>query len=286
MLSGIFNQETMSIVAWLNLMIVLYVFFSLYYQWKIAKQWCPMCLVIQLVLVLQFVIAFSGDFYQSPTLLEFPILLTFTLSFIIVFITVQMLIPALKEAKESKAVNHELLRLKHNPLIFDALLAKQKKIETSTEGLGITLGNPDAKYKLIKVCNPYCGPCASAHVVIDELLENNSDIQLQIIFTGNGEDSDFRTAPIRHLLAITEQGDSHLNKQALNDWYLAEKKDYEVFAAIYPINGDLKLQTPKVKLMYEWCEKEKIQFTPTLFVNGYQLPEQYSIANLRYFLSV
>lgn len=197
-----------------------------------------------------------------------------------------MLIPALKEAKESKAVNHELLRLKHNPLIFDALLAKQKKIETSTEGLGITLGNPDAKYKLIKVCNPYCGPCASAHVVIDELLENNSDIQLQIIFTGNGEDSDFRTAPIRHLLAITEQGDSHLNKQALNDWYLAEKKDYEVFAAIYPINGDLKLQTPKVKLMYEWCEKEKIQFTPTLFVNGYQLPEQYSIANLRYFLSV
>jgi protein-disulfide isomerase len=76
------------------------------------------------------------------------------------------------------------------------------------------------------------------------------------------------------------------HEQALDDWYLAESKDYEAFAEKYPMNGQLKLQTEKVKAMYEWCNKEEIQFTPTFFVNSHQLPEIYSVDDLKYFLSV
>ncbi|PUZ29772.1 hypothetical protein DCC81_10130 [Chitinophaga parva] len=38
--------------------------------------------------------------------------------------------------------------------------------------------------------------------------------------------------------------------------------------------------------MYEWCKKTNVTFTPTFFLNGYQLPENYSISDLKYFLSV
>jgi uncharacterized membrane protein len=285
LLSGIVNQEAMSIVAWLNLVVVPYVFFSLYYQWKIAKQWCPMCLVIQLVLVLQFVIAFVGNFYQSLNLLEFPIFLTFSFSFAIVFMTVQLLIPALKKAKEGTLVTHELSRLKHNPDIFNAQLAKQKKITETTVGLGVTIGKSDAKYKLIKVCNPYCGPCAMAHPIIDELLDNNPDLQLQIIFTATGIEGDTRNLPVKHLLSIAKNKDSQIIKQALDDWYLPEKKDYKIFSEKYPMNEQLNQQL-NISSMFEWCEKEKIKFTPTFFINGYQLPDMYSISDLKYFLSV
>ena len=52
------------------------------------------------------------------------------------------------------------------------------------------------------------------------------------------------------------------------------------------MNGELKLQTEKVKAMHDWCNEVDIQFTPTFFINGHQLPEIYSLADLQYFLSV
>jgi len=286
MLSGIVNHEALSIAAWLNLVALPYVLFSLYYQWKIAKQWCPMCLVIQLVLVLQFIIAFTGAFYQSLGLLEFQILLTFTLSFVLVFITVQLLMPALKKAKEGKFVTHELTRLKHNQDIFNAQLSKQNQIMESTEGLGLVLGNPNASIKLIKVCNPYCGPCAKAHPIIEDLLSNNPDIQLQIIFTVTPAEGDYQNLPVKHFLAIERERDKETLKQSLNDWYLSEKKDYNEFKNHHPIDKESLSDIDKIKVMRDWCDKANIAFTPTFFINGYQLPEMYTVSDLKYFLSV
>ena len=84
-------------------------------------------------------------------------------------------------------------------------------------------------------------------------------------------------------------------KQALDDWYLAENKNYEAFAAKYPMNGELKRQEAKIETMKNWCDKTEIAFTPTFFVSVpnddgstryYQLPEIYTVADLKYFFSV
>jgi hypothetical protein len=146
------------------------------------------------------------------------------------------------------------------------------------------------------VCNPYCGPCAKAHSPIEELLHNNPDVQVQIIFTATNDKNDIKAAPVKHLLAIAEKGNEETVKQALDDWYLADKKDYVAFAAKYPMNGELQKQVEKIEAMREWCEKAKITSTPTFFVSlpstsedgqsesFHQLPEMYSVADLRYFL--
>lgn len=291
--SGIVSPSFLSIASWLNAIVLPYIIYSIYYQWRIAKQWCPMCLAVQAVLFLQFMTALVGGFHTLLPITELELTSVFstTICFVIPFFAVLLLVPSLEKAKESKKSKIDLQRLKHNPQIFDALLTKQKQITASTDGLGITLGNPDAKYKLTKVCNPNCAPCASAHPIIEDLMYNNSDLQLQLIFTSTPSEEDKRNPPTRHLLAIAEKKDSHLTEQALNDWYLAEnrdysKNDYEKFAAKYPMNGELNQQTEKVKAMYEWCDKEDIQYTPTFFINGHQLPEMYSLADLQYFLSV
>jgi protein-disulfide isomerase len=72
----------------------------------------------------------------------------------------------------------------------------------------------------------------------------------------------------------------------LDDWYFADKSEYEVFAAKYPMNKELKRQNEKLDAMRIWCDKTGINFTPTFFVNGYQLPEIYSVSDLKYFLSI
>ncbi|QES88781.1 vitamin K epoxide reductase family protein [Rhizosphaericola mali] len=288
LVSGIYNRTNLDILIWLSVLALPYIIFSIYYQAKIAKQWCTLCLTVQAILALQFMCVFFGGYYKTFNITNIHVLNVFIvlLSFTITFLIVSILLPALRSARENKQNKNELQRLKHNPQIFNTLLIKQRSISEPSDGLGISLGHPNAKYKLIKVCNPYCGPCAKAHPAIEELLKNNPDVQVQIIFTASDDEKDIKAYPVKHLLAIAGMNNKQQTKQALDDWYLADKKNYGLFAAKYPMNGELNQQGEKVKAMRQWCNKTEIAFTPTFFLNGYLLPEQYSVTDLKYLLSV
>ncbi|MGF7232346.1 vitamin K epoxide reductase family protein [Arachidicoccus sp.] len=215
LVTGIYQMPNLFILSWLNVIALPYIAFSLYYQAKIAKQWCVLCLSVQGILASQFVVALWGGFHSFNALhfITASTIVAIIISFIIPFLLVSRLLPALRKAKESKGNKIELQRLKHNPQVFEALLAKQKGFTESTEGLGITLGNPNATFKLLKVCNPYCDPCAKAHPAMEALLDNNPDVQIQIIFTANGEENDIKTPPVKHLLAIAEKSEEDNTKQ-------------------------------------------------------------------------
>lgn len=43
-------------------------------------------------------------------------------------------------------------------------------------------------------------------------------------------------------------------------------------------------QADKIEAMFKWCNDVNITFTPTIFINGYQLPDAYDTADLQYFL--
>ncbi len=91
--------------------------------------------------------------------------------------------------------------------------------------------------------------------------------------------------PVNHLLAIQAQSnDEQVIKHALDDWYLSDKKEYDVFAAKYVMNGELTKQGEKIEAMDNWCKSMNIHVTPTIFINGYQLPDAYNIEDLQYFL--
>ncbi len=295
---GITSPKVLFASAWFNVLSIPFVFFSVYYQWRIAKQWCLLCLAIQIILLLQFGIAFRAGWHSLLTIISIlPLIFIQEISaFAIPLILISILLPALNKEKERKQIYTELQRLKHDPQIFEILLSKQKRLLQDSEGLGILLGNSKASCKIIKICNPYCAPCAKAHVTIEELLCNNPEIQLQIIFSVTKQEDDYRNEPVKHLLAIDELNDQGVKIRALEDWYLAEKKDYEAFAKKYPMNCDLKHQMSKIEDMNKWCEQVEISFTPTFFLsmslsNGEmtpfrQLPEIYNAAHLKYFLSV
>jgi uncharacterized membrane protein len=296
--TGITEPQILGILAWLSTISSLYILFSLYYQWRIAKQWCVLCLYVQAILAVQCFIALFAGWYAFLHIKDITLqhITIGIFSFAVPFLLSGILIPAFKKAKEGKHHRTEASRLKHNIQIFNALLTKQKAIEEDPSGIGLVLGNPGAKYRLIKVCNPYCGPCAKAHPVIDELLRNNDDLQVRIIFTATNEENDIKAPPVKHILAIAESGDERLLMKALDDWYLPEKKEYDAFAAKYPMNRELNRQVPKLEQMKEWCDKAAVSFTPTFFIarevekdedsKYYQLPEIYSVKDLKYFLSV
>ena len=100
MMTDLVNNNMLSIVAIFNLFTLPYIFFSIYYQAKIAKQWCPMCLTVQAMLLLQFIIALVGDFYRIPSFVNNNYLFVCIISFVIIFSFVQILLPSLKKSKE------------------------------------------------------------------------------------------------------------------------------------------------------------------------------------------
>ena len=270
------------LVAWLNVLALPYTLYSVYYQWKVAKQWCLLCITIQIVLVLEFVVNMAGSPFGN-NILGYESLKNL-LFFLVPAFGWFLLKPSLILAKESKKNRNQLKRLKHNSQIFEGVLSRQKAVIHDPAGLGITLGNPNGKFKLIKVCNPFCGPCAKAHPDLENLLHTSPDLEIQIIFTTGKAQDDKRNEPVRHLLAIAEKQDETLTKQALDDWYNAPVKDYELFASKYKMNGGLTKQGHKIEAMSEWCKKTGIVHTPTFFVQGHELPDMYSIKELKHFL--
>lgn len=283
--AGVQVETILHTLVWLNLVALPYTIFSLYYQWKVAKQWCVLCLAVQTLLIAEFVTTLSFNIL-SPSLfiLSGSALTTLFPSFLLPCILWFLLKPILLQNQEAKRKKRELLKFKYDSRIYHALLPKQKQITEDTTGLGIMIGNPNAANTIIKVCNPYCGPCAKAHPEIEKLLEDNEDVKLQIIFTASNDEQDRASLPVKHLLAIAEKNNEILTKGSLDEWYLAKTKDYEVFASKYPMNGELSKQGTKVEAMSTWCKQEEIAFTPTLFINGYQLPDVYNIGDLKYFL--
>jgi thiol-disulfide isomerase/thioredoxin len=188
--------------------------------------------------------------------------------------------PFLYDAKKGRELGYRLSRFKNNEETFKSLLTKQKQIKGQVADLGILIGPSEARNNIIKVCNPFCGPCAEAHPKIEHLIENKDDWNLRVIFTTSADETLRAFKPVTHFMAIaSEEGPLEI-KKALTDWYSDPEKNYEAFASRHPIKTQPELQKTKLTAMRDWCEEEGVQSTPTIYVNGYRLPEHYRIEEL------
>jgi thiol-disulfide isomerase/thioredoxin len=191
--------------------------------------------------------------------------------------------PYLMTQKDLETTKSKLAKVLSNRELFDYFLSNSKQITSNPEGLGIFLKGPKAKYHVLKVCNPYCGPCAHTHPLLEQLYEAGN-IDLQIVFVPGGGD-EVRIKTIRHLMGIASKGNIDQTRLALDDWYGQDQKDYEAFAKNYPLNGELVKQESNIQAMLDWAEKEQIDHTPTIFINGYELPSTYVVEDLKYVIN-
>lgn len=270
---------------------LLYIPYSIYFQYKVIKKWCPLCLAVQTTLFFEGLISIvllSQKLNNPINILNknSSSLFIIGLIFIATLLIWNLIADIIKAAKESSFAKLSLSRIKNDADIFNALLEKQAAHSELPKDLGIFIGDDQAKHRIVKVCNPYCGPCANMHVKLEKLMKEVKDISVQIIFNTPLNTKDKRYLPTKHLIAIAQTGISLYSlQQALDDWYTAPIKDYETFARNYPINNlDYEQIDVSIGLMSDWCSQNLITATPTLFIDGYKLPKSYSIDELSYIL--
>lgn len=278
LLTNVFSFSLFALIGWLSLATIPLVIISIYYQAFKIKKWCRLCLILLSILLLEMALSWIGQFHHPIEWTDFS---EFAVLFLGVVLIWMYLKPILDKKDDFYYHKRNLKKFKSNPTIFESLLSQSKKINNPTEGLGIMIKNKSPKYHVIKVCNPYCDPCAKAHPELESLVEDGS-INLQIIYFPNDDMEDPKTKAISHFLAIADKGDQQETGKALDQWYNSTgERKYEVFARLYPMNGELERQREKMQKMKEWCEIEGITHTPTLFINGYILPQDYKIQDLK-----
>lgn len=190
------------------------------------------------------------------------------------------------EEKSKERINHimeirGLKSIKYESDTFVSLLSKQDYYEIANCQSRIIFGNPSAKLKITILTNSHCGPCATLHKQIDEMLEKAGDkFCLQYVFLA------FNSVVVisnRFLIAAYFKYGAKGVNRIYSDWFEKGKYSYEKYIRKY----SLELNTPDIDneiLSHDiWKEHHQLTATPTVLVNGYKLPAQYSISDLIYF---
>lgn len=287
----LFNWETLPIIQLFILMSAPYIIFSLYFQAYVIKEWCPFCITIQFVFLFEILLTITylansyisfDEYVQSISNLSFLQYIRIGVIFSLTGIIFYILKSVFSFNISNKNIRFDYARLKRNREVFNSILIAQKKLDENWKYIGIRLGSDHAKNTLLKVCNPYCYPCSKAHHDLNDLINNNDDINVKIIYNASSEDYDITKYPVRHFLALAENGDADVLRKALDDWYFDDTKDYNIFSSKFQNVKDLAKHDYKINEMHKWVNLNQITYTPTYFFNGRQLPVDYNISDLKY----
>ncbi|MEM8937941.1 MAG: vitamin K epoxide reductase family protein [Bacteroidota bacterium] len=270
---GGYSYSTLSHLIVLSFLTLPIILFSFFYQALYLKQWCKLCIGVQLVLVGEIVIGGLQNIYVQRISIE-----NLTLLFILLIIPILIWNPIknlLFNDKKKIIEKRKLNKVLNDPFVFKTLLAKSKQIESIPKNLGVQLTNKDSTHNVIKVCSPYCGPCAKAHPILEKLVESGK-ISLQIVFSSNS--SSFHI--VSHLLAVNAENDAQKIQMAMDFWYNNPTKDYDSFTKKFPVSKKLEQYQSEIDKMNAWCKSEDISYTPTIFIDGYELPGEYTVKDL------
>lgn len=278
---------SMTTLVVLNLVSLPYTVYSIYYQARVAKQWCTLCCTVQALLWIEFILLLTYTYRNlaplSPGEGWGRALTPLVMCLLTPVILWMLLKPMFLKLQQLRPLKEQLRKFKYNSELFGKMLSEQPKYTLPDEEWSIVLGNVEANNVITMVTNPYCPPCSKTHKLLDELLGQNGTVQARIVFTANNNDKDVRTPVSRHLMALNSLDDKSIVRKALHDWYEQKQKNYEAWAKVYPVELQ-ETEFYKIDRQHEWCEMAEVTATPTLVLNGYRLPQLYQLPDLKYML--
>jgi protein-disulfide isomerase len=257
---------------------------SLYYQKYVEKKWCPICLVIISIILLEL-----GYFSINPRIyFSFNIvsLLLYALVFLTVSLTWMELKKLLTSKKELKEFQIKGTRFMRNYEIFKNTLLASKQIDYKPLSSGnIVVGNENAPLKITLVTNPFCGYCKEAHTVIEEIIKKNKDsLYVDFRFNFNTQKHNGQSKEVHQkLIQLYYDNGQEMFLKVLNHWF--ENKDVSQLAVSEKSTiTDLKINEI-LQEQYLMNQDSKISFTPAIIINQYQYPKMYDRKDLLYFVN-
>ena len=251
--------------------------YSIYFQYKIEKKWCPICLSIIGIVYLEFafLLFLHNGFYANTASL-----VLFTSIFSLIAGLVYLLKPIFLEKKDISEKYIKQLRFSRNYEVFKNTLLKSETQFFDKEY--IVLGNRESKHKIFIVTSPFCGYCKDAHHVLDNICHRfGNDVGISIRFNFD-ENSTNKNLFLRLAEIYETKGDTDF-MIALKNWFENKNLDnwLNKFGNFENTDG---IENKLIEITNENKEKG-LNFTPNIFLNQSDYPKQYERENLEYFIA-
>jgi uncharacterized membrane protein len=256
--------------------------FSVYYQAKVVKAWCPLCLIIQFLLWAAFFIflpKLSLIFSYFPEPIQ---LLQATISLLIIVFIWTIIKPVYQSAGRAVHFQNKLKRFLQNKNMFDVFLKEQPKIIVPPLLPKLRLNENESGPVITVVTNTFCNPCALIHEKIEKLINKiQSPVQVEVIFFTK-DNSEPRSKIASIVLAWYYQKGSVAAQNALKEWFAKKDQDYESWSKKEhpPLTGK---EFVALEQQRAWCLQSGIQSTPVILFNGHILPDVYDVNDLASF---
>ena len=276
----------LSLIYIINILAIPITLYSIYYQAIKVKPWCLLCLSIVGVLWILAAIPFLFEAFAFT--IDFQIIETLTvlIGFLASFSIWSYLKPQFIEASENKKYKLDYYKFKRKYSLFSTLLKNEPALDTQiTNTNEIVFGNKKSRLEILIVTNPFCGHCRPVHTIIEDILTQfNNEVKVCIRFNINLKNLESDVVKITttlmniyktkgektSLLAMDEA----YNKLAPKDWLTKWSKEGIDFASYIETLHNQK----------DWCNENKINFTPEILINGYSYPKEYDRPDLLFFI--
>lgn len=107
------------------------------------------------------------------------------------------------------------------------------------------------------------------------------DAGLSVRFTIDKAKNGKHMQAVEYMLQLLAGKGADYKRQVLHDWYLL--MDLEQFSKKYPLREKNNVDR-LLKKQEKWAKETGISFTPTIFINGNELPGQYTADDLIFVL--
>ncbi len=252
-----------------------FIFISIFYQKKVEKKWCPICLGISLILFLEFFINLPFVNYNY----DFRALVFYFSIYGLVYVFWKKNRTNLLKKTELLSKLSKANQTLNNYETFKHILTK------NNDKLECLISNSDSYPTIIVVTDPFCDHCKSLHSELAGLFgQTDTCPNISFVFnTDIEEESDFEKSIYRNLMFHQKnEGDTIFFMDVLEEWFFEKNKSQ--WLDKYSRSFDEKKIDLILKEQYNCCKNYNIKFTPAIIINGYLLPSTYTIQNLSFFI--
>lgn len=263
-------ENAINIMRLFNFISIPFIVYSLYFQIIKTKKICLLCmsivvLLVKELLIINYAYPIHNIYYGKQVYLLISLLFLITIVWL-------LLKNNIIKSYKLKTVNLELLKMKYDsdylkvaftdqrpmPPIFDGMITH--KIESKVKSTNV----------VTIITNPLCNPCKELHNEIKNISQIYKNVTFQFIFLTSG-----KGVPIVENIFCLNDSDFEI---ALDEWF--SLKDSKKWIAKYSYAYSEEIAKVQMSFHSRWCEMTNIRTTPTVFINGIQLPKKYSISDV------
>lgn len=267
--------ETLLILKWLNVLALPYTVWSVYYQGFVAKEWCVLCLSVQLLLWVEFFSLSKISFSINSEIINSFINLS------LCFLSVTVLWTFIKKPLQSSGRFDEtyntLQKLKFDPDYVKGMLSKERMLPPIFEGMKVLrMGNPDAENIITLALSPLCASCGRAFWEVQQLVHKNAQFKVEIIFSTSNEPNNIGGQVARGILSLPNEQ----MEEAAQKWFQNIKQDRQKWKLSLGLSNEIEVDFQQMSFHLRWLELAGVMSAPAIFLNKAELPSIFGVQDV------